>query len=95
MYNLWCLNEANEHPDNQKRDFTGEEEGELCPICGSASKTLGRKTYGGYARIGSMSPAQKQQALLKRSKEHSQRNTEIKERKEKLHRDIGLNPNKK
>jgi rubrerythrin len=95
LYNLWCLNKNNEHPENEKRDHVGEQQDEACPICGSPSKTLGQRTYGGYARISSMSPAEKQQALLKRSKQHSERNTDIKERREKLHTDIGLDPNKK
>ncbi len=88
------MNEGRTHPDNEKRDFVGEQ-GNTCPICGSASKTLGWRAHGGYAKFASMSTSQKQQALLERSRAHSQRNGDIKDRKEKLHLDVGLDPNKK
>lgn len=88
MYKYWCTNE--EHKD--KPDFYYGETNDLekCD-CGGNLKLLG-ETTNFFAKIRSMSPAQRQEVLLKRSKQHSLRDGEIKDRRDRLHNENGLLP---
>ena len=91
MYNYWCTNP--EHSDKPNFYYGETDDLKICPGCGGDLKLMGQSTNF-FAKIGSMTPQQRQQVLLKRSAEHSKKNADIKERREKLHNDVGLTRSK-
>lgn len=71
-YNYCCLNENCDNKKNQliQKEEKEERRPEYCIDCGEIMKLLGFVPAGGIGKFAGMTPTQKHQVLLKRSREH-------------------------
>lgn len=86
VYNFWCTNsECPEHSGYTKIKLTVEESKveQNCLECGHSLKLMGIVTNF-HAKIGSMTPNERKQELLKRSRKHSQNDSYLSQRKKEL-----------
>lgn len=93
--NLWCRTEKCKYNKKHLKadiDDSNDDFAFSCPECGEVMKVMGYNSYGGYAKVNSMSKEEKKSALLKRSHDHYKK--EIKERKIQMIRDQNKKPPK-
>lgn len=85
-YKFWCRNkDCPERADLTliKLSKDDSKEGHTCLECGTELKLMGQVTHF-FAKVGSMTPAQRKEVLLKRSRDHSKTDSYLSQRKQEL-----------
>lgn len=86
IYNFWCRNKkCTEHEGYTKIKLTEEEKSDehLCLECGEPLKLMGMVSNV-HAVIGSMTPNERQKALLKRSSMNNNKDSYLSSRRQEL-----------
>ena len=99
MYNLCCLDHLDENVEHRKDCGLCDEKGNvksehkdlICPHSKKLLKVMGECVSGGYLRVSSMTPDQKQVVLKKRAHEHFKKN--IEEKKHEMNKQFNQQAN--
>jgi hypothetical protein len=86
IYNYWCVNkDCKEHEGYTQIKLTEEEKKEehFCLECKGKLKLMGMISNV-HAKIGSMTPNERKQALLKRSSIHNKKDSYLSSRRQEL-----------